>query len=193
MKQFSYFVHFVMIAQLQTLANLKHHRRHDVIPPWWNKSRTRSLLYIVVWFRFNSSGTETGDSVNGPLARYVKLRVAHAPGMPGTFSLPLRVSDPDMQHGTCVMHVPWCMSGSLTSGFLGRRGGKTFPQLYVLVRGPCTATDGRASWVTWSWTAMVLNICHGCYRYVWEWISTFQRRVRVSKCKYILYCLKFSI
>ena len=25
---------------------------------------------------------------NGPLARYVKLRVAHAPGMPGTFSPP---------------------------------------------------------------------------------------------------------
>ena len=25
---------------------------------------------------------------NGPLARYIKLRVAHAPGMPGTFSPP---------------------------------------------------------------------------------------------------------
>ena len=43
---------------------------------------------------------------HGPLARYVKLRVAHAPGMPGTFSPPPRVSDPDMHHGTCVMHVP---------------------------------------------------------------------------------------
>ena len=29
-----------------------------------------------------------------------------------------RVSDPDMHHGTCVMHVPWCMPGSLTRGFL---------------------------------------------------------------------------
>ena len=37
--------------------------------------------------------------------------------MPGTFSPPSRVSDPDMHHGTCVMHVPWCMSGSLTSDF----------------------------------------------------------------------------
>ena len=26
---------------------------------------------------------------HGPLIRYVKLRVAHAPGMPGTFSPPL--------------------------------------------------------------------------------------------------------
>ena len=32
------------------------------------------------------------------------------------------VSDPGMHHGTCVTHVPWCMSGSLT-----RAGGKTFP------------------------------------------------------------------
>ena len=32
------------------------------------------------------------------------------------------VSDPDMHHGTCVTHVPWCMSGSLTCG-----GGKNVP------------------------------------------------------------------
>ena len=57
----------------------------------------------------------------GPLARYVKLRVAHAPGMPGTFSPSPRVSDPDMHHGTCVTHVPWCMSGSLISSFPWRR------------------------------------------------------------------------
>ena len=32
------------------------------------------------------------------------------------------VSDSDMRHGTCVTHVPWCMSGSLT-----RVDGETFP------------------------------------------------------------------
>ena len=37
---------------------------------------------------------------------------------PGTFSPPPWVSDPDMHHGTCVTHVPWCMPGSLTSGLL---------------------------------------------------------------------------
>ena len=31
-------------------------------------------------------------------------------------------SDPGMHHGTCVAHVPWCMSGSLTCG-----QGETFP------------------------------------------------------------------
>ena len=52
----------------------------------------------------------------------------HAPGMPGTFSPSPQVSDPDMHHGTCVTHVPWCMPGSLTSGLLwNRRRGKTFP------------------------------------------------------------------
>ena len=58
---------------------------------------------------------------HGPLTRYVKLRVTHAPGMPGTFSPQPRSSDPDMHPGTCVTHVPWCMSGSLTRGLLWSR------------------------------------------------------------------------
>ena len=41
-----------------------------------------------------------------PLARYEKVWVAHAPGMPGTFSPPPRVSNPDMHHGTCVPDNP---------------------------------------------------------------------------------------
>ena len=57
-----------------------------------------------------------------------KIAGAHAPGMPGTFSPSPQVSDPDMHHGTCVTHVPWCMPGSPTIGFLwNRRRGKTFP------------------------------------------------------------------
>ena len=41
--------------------------------------------------------------------------------MLGTFSLPPQVSDPDMHHGTSVTLVPWCMPGSLASGFLWRQ------------------------------------------------------------------------
>ena len=73
-----------------------------------------------------------------PLARYVKLQDVHGPGMPGTFSPLPRVSDPDMHHGTCVTHLPWCMLGSLTSGFLWRLGKRSRhsrrthnPQFYV--------------------------------------------------------------
>ena len=62
-----------------------------------------------------------------PLTRCVKLRVVHAPGMPGSFFPSPRVSNPDMHHGTCVTHVPWCMPRSLTSGFLWNRWrGKRF-------------------------------------------------------------------
>ena len=67
------------------------------------------------------------SSNNGPLARYEKLRVAHAPGMPGTFFPPPRVGDPDMHHGTCVKHVPWCMPGSLTRGLFEIDGGENAP------------------------------------------------------------------
>ena len=48
---------------------------------------------------------------NGPLTIYTKLRVAHVPGMAGTFSPPPRVSNPNT----------WCLPGSLTSGFLWSR------------------------------------------------------------------------
>ena len=50
-----------------------------------------------------------------------------------------------MHHGTCVTHVPWCMPGLLTSGFLWiqRRGKRSRhsrrmlnPQFTYLVRGP---------------------------------------------------------
>ena len=49
-------------------------------------------------------------------------------------------SDPGMHHGTCVTHVPWCMSGSLT-----RSGGENVPGILracaarnftYLARGP---------------------------------------------------------
>ena len=80
-----------------------------------------------------------------PPARYVKLWVAHAPGIPGTFSPPPRVNNPDMHHGTCVTHVPWCMPGSLTSGFLWSWWRENVPGILsacatsnftYLVRGP---------------------------------------------------------
>ena len=82
---------------------------------------------------------------HGPLASYVKLRVAHVPGMPGTLFQSSQVSDPDMHHGTCVTHVPWCMPGLLTSGFLwsqwrGKRSRHSRrmrnPQFYVSGKRP---------------------------------------------------------
>ena len=56
------------------------------------------------------------------------------------------VSDPDMHHGTCATHVPWCMAESLTHG-----GGENVPGIpgacatrnfTYLARGPCTVIKG---------------------------------------------------
>ena len=78
---------------------------------------------VKFWARYFPENLEKASvtPLHGPLARYVKLRVAHAPGMPGTFSPPSRVSDPDMHHSTCATHVPLCMPGSLNSVFLWSR------------------------------------------------------------------------
>ena len=44
------------------------------------------------------------------------------------------VSDPGMHHGTCVTHVPWCMSGSRTRG-----GGENVPG----IPGACAPAISR--------------------------------------------------
>ena len=57
------------------------------------------------------------------------------------------VSDPGMHHGTCVTHVPWCMSGSQT-----RSGGENVPGIpgacathnfTYLSRGPLSQCKGN--------------------------------------------------
>ena len=86
----------------------------------------------------------------GPLVRYVKFRVAHAPWMLETFSPPPAVIDPDMHYGTCVTHVPRCMSVSKTSSILwswwrGKRSRHSKRmrnvQFYVSVKRPMMVTD----------------------------------------------------
>ena len=115
-----------------------------------------------------------------PIARYVKLRVAHVPGMAGTLSPPPQVSDPDMHHDTCVTHVPWCMLWSLTSGFLwsqwwGKRSRHSRrmrkPQLYVsgekqIATYPCkhvVMCQNRTEVNTghWSFYNHIPNLVHG--------------------------------
>ena len=99
-------------------------------------------------------------SDNGPLTRYTKLPVAHAPGMPGTFfptptSKEPLVRDPGMHHGTCFMYVPWCMLGSLTRG--GRENVPGIPgacanrNFTYLVRGPWDKLQffhSKSKWLT---------------------------------------------
>ena len=102
----------------------------------------RYLLFADTQISEFTQRQQPNTATHGPLDRYVKLRVVHAPG---TFSLPQLAIDPNMHHGTCVMHVPWCMSGSITSGFLwnlwrGKRSRHSRrtrnPQFYVSGRRP---------------------------------------------------------
>ena len=74
------------------------------------------------------------------------------------------VSDPGMHHGTCVTHLPWCMSGSLIRG--GGENGPGFPgacatsNFACLVRGPCnlTSISFQKPWrfCTWNHSALCL-------------------------------------
>ena len=48
------------------------------------------------------------------------------------FQRKLLVSDHGMHHGTCVKHVPWCMSGSLTCGDEGNVPGACAPAILLI-------------------------------------------------------------
>ena len=107
--------------------------------------------------------------------------------MPGTFSPPPLVSDPDMHHGTCVTHVPWYMSGSLTSGFLwSRRRGKRSrhswrmrnPQFCVSGKRPMRkAFPASLSWRRHDVTviSMLLFSVIGCPIQTFLWLDNFIR------------------
>ena len=108
------------------------------ILPVFNRAATLALRWMCRsgWCVNDCASIKYHTAGYEPLARYLKLRVVHAPGMPGTFSRQLRVSYPDM---------PWCMPGSLTSGFLlSRWSGKRSrhsrrmrnPQFYVSGKRP---------------------------------------------------------
>ena len=116
---------------------------------WWR------YLYFLIgirhWDCYSSCvySSMSADICNGPFTRCSKLRVTHAPGMSETFSPPPTskeslVSDPGMHHGTCVTHVPWCESGSLTRGdgenVPGLPGACATRNFVYLVRGPCWRT-----------------------------------------------------
>ena len=108
---------------------------------------------------------------HGPLTRYAKLWVAHATGMPGTFlrhrlQRKLLVRDPGMYQGTCVTHMSWCMSGSLT------RGGENVPGIpgawathnfTYLARGPWKLPGFPRIFPT-QHQERYIKVC-GCYRY----------------------------
>ena len=113
----------------------------------------------------------------GPLTRYAKLRVAQAPGMPGTFPPPPRVSDPSMHHGTWVTHVPWCMPESVTSGFFcGWQFGR---ENVIDLPGACT---------THNFTYLVRGLFHVSLQ---RCACANSPYIRVISCSYISICRQY--
>ena len=122
------------------------------------------FVFLIKFHLSLSSSVQSLGPDNGPLTRYVKLRVAHAPG---TFSRqrlqtkPL-ISEPGMYRGTCVTHVPWCMSGSLTRG--GRENVPNIPgacptrNFTYLVWFPWYGHDESGNRCQNQWWAMLLTL-----------------------------------
>ena len=123
---------------------------------------TKHVVYL--WWLVKNVTCSLG---NGPLARYVKLRVVHAPGMPGTFSPPPRVSDPDIHHGTCVTHVSWCIPESLTSGFLWSRWRGKRSLHSRRMRKPQFNISGKRPMGVCHW-----NVCFSCLMIWWSGVPT---------------------
>ena len=103
------------------------------------------------------------------------------------------ISDPGMHHGTCVTHVPWCMSGSLTRG-----GGKTFPafpahahpRFDVSGKRPIAARNKSAQSISicgdhyLAWSAPNCLSSYGCTQH-----DKFTRK-RVGLTLYMLNCFE---
>ena len=107
-------------------------------------------------------------SINAPWASYQIRKIAGCAcaGNAGNVS-PRRqfqrkplVSDPGMHHGTCVTHVPWCMSGSLTCD-----DGENVPG----IPGACVLAILRI-WQEahgFPWTRSQRLSCEGCAAPTW--------------------------
>ena len=86
----------------------------------------------------------------------------------GNVSPPPRVSYPDMHQGTCVTHVPWCMPGLLTNGFVWSRWRRKrsrhsrrmhHPQFYVSGKRSMIMSTNRAIKVLCCQVAWNKSVC----------------------------------
>ena len=77
----------------------------------------RALVFPRVIIRIECPFHDITCVSYGPLARYVKLGLRMRRECRELFPRHRGFCNPDMHHGTCVTHVPWCIPGSLTIGF----------------------------------------------------------------------------
>ena len=88
------------------------------------------------------------------------------------------VSDPDMHHDTCVAHVPWCMSGSLTcageENVPGISDACTSRNCMYLSRGPLLERIIRrvlGQYYGWWWTGSIIHLVIHSHGFIFNgWI-----------------------
>ena len=76
------------------------------------------------------------------------------------------VNDPGMHHGTCVTHVPWCMSGSLVRG-----GGENVPG----IPGACATCN-----FTYLARGPFHRICDKQHHRMWCITTIYNRAVSIA-------------
>ena len=139
----------IWIISIRKPTNERPKRVYDVM-----KTFNFRLTSIYITLNFSLAYVSNGNNptntslvrstlLHGPLARPIKLPVAYALGTPGTFSPSQRVNDSDMHHDTCVTHLPWCMLGSLNSGFLWSRWQGKRSQHFRRMRNPQFYESGK--------------------------------------------------
>ena len=100
----------------RSVISLRSELRTEFNEKIFNNSHSRPILCRIFWWWHSPSYQWPASLAGyGPLVRYVKLRVAHAPGMPGTFYPPptsketphywSRHASRHVRHARTVMHV----------------------------------------------------------------------------------------
>ena len=110
------------------------------------------------WSIYNNRSLTRHIKVSWASCQIRKIALCECTGNAGKVLPPPRVSHPGMHRGTCVtaitavQHVPWCMPGSLTNGFLwsrwrGKRSRHSRcmrnPQFNVSGQNPCCISTHR--------------------------------------------------
>ena len=94
-------------------------REKPHISPSWT---SYELCVVEIWDKFSRDITTSHCTTTWASYQIHKIAGYACAGNAGNvfprhrFKRKPLVSDPGMHHGTCVTHVPWCMSGSLTCG-----------------------------------------------------------------------------
>ena len=141
---------------------------------WWRLCGSRSVSCSHMGRVRSGQSAEKAGQCEG-------RRLRDYPTPVPSWAGPASSLDPGLHHSSCVTHVSWCMSGSLTRG-----GGENVPG----ISGTCATRNfmylARGPWLCWPWvntgrylhTSFVLiitiELANSCHRYSYAFTLTFR-------------------